>query len=129
MTVAQFTSTALMRHWQDFESAGGTQTELAKRAGVRQGAISTWLTKLKAKEVPKLDAIEALARGFGVPVYSLFPEGELRAPVRRALSILSTLEDDQAAMLVEGLAAAATRFAVPQDSKKSRKDPGDPGRG
>lgn len=62
----------LLDLWNAYEASGGKQTDFARAAGVTQGTVSTWVTKLKAGEVPKLESIEALCRGFGIPVAILF---------------------------------------------------------
>lgn len=73
MDEVEFVRKGLLKRWEAYEAGGGKQTDFAKAAGVRQGVLSTWITKLRAGEVPKLEGIVALARGFGIPAASLFP--------------------------------------------------------
>jgi hypothetical protein len=70
---AEFVRKEILRRWKAYEDRGGKQVDFAARAEVRQGVISTWLQKMRGGEIPKLEGIDAFARGFEIPVASLFP--------------------------------------------------------
>jgi|SRR6478609_1119028 len=54
----------------DYSAKGGTQSSLAKEAGIAQGQISVWL---KGGNVPSIDNLESLAKAFGVSLFDFFP--------------------------------------------------------
>jgi transcriptional regulator with XRE-family HTH domain len=120
----------LLALWDAFEKAGGKQTELATRAGVKQGSVSMWLKAMRAGAVPKVDSLEALAKGFGVPIASLFPGSELGDVERRVLALLAPLDEvqkrelaDELAELVKAYGPAAGTVATAQQDLRLKKKP------
>lgn len=55
------------------QKKGWTQTELARRAGVRQGVLS-YIESGKTKH-PRIDTLGAIAKALGVPVGKLMKAG------------------------------------------------------
>jgi transcriptional regulator with XRE-family HTH domain len=89
MDPVEFARLKLLEKWAAYEASGGRQIDFARAAGITQGTLSTWVTKLKAGEVPKMESIAALCRGFGVPLASLFPPAEPQRHIKAAQSLPS----------------------------------------
>lgn len=107
---SDFTKQRITDLWMAYKTAGGTQVTLAAAAGVKQGQISDWLS---GNRTPGADGLVALAKGFTVPISSLFPPeaeslenaGPRSALVSRVIIGLATLKDDEIEVLLDHLSA------------------------
>ena len=77
-----------------------SQAELARRAGVPQTTVSRVFHALEDRMSPRLETLEGIARGFGVPIASLFsgevaqaPSTEIESPLILARQIGRLTED------------------------------------
>lgn len=113
---SDFTKKEIAKLWERFKTSGGTQKVLADRCGVAQGQISDWL---KGHRTPNMDGLTTLAKGFGVPAYTLLPpEPSLLGEV---LSGLSTLNEDELRFLLPFVNAAREKARIREMQKLGDK--------
>lgn len=113
MDPVEFARQRLLAALSEYLEAGGTQLGLAKAAGINQGTVSVWITKLRAGEIPKLDSIATLCGALDVPLASLFPPAPpalltaaqstpAHSPaVAELLEVAATLDEHEVATLLE----------------------------
>ena len=116
---SDFTKKVIKALWETKKSGKVTQVNFAAQIGVKsQGLISDWTKGVRA---PEIDGLIKLARGFGVPAYSLLPPepGELG----KILDIIADLDPDALAFLRPYVDAAKEMSAARRtgDTKKSIK--------
>ena len=55
------------------QSRNWTEYELAKNSGLSQSTISTWYSK---NQIPTIQSLEKICKGFGITLSQFFAEGE-----------------------------------------------------
>lgn len=108
MDQVEFARVRLLKMWSDYEAAGGKQVSFAAAAGITQGTLSTWIMKLRAGDVPKLESIQALCKGFGIPLSSLFASSADASPSLSPTAVLiisrlPSLDEEKLKMVIEFL--------------------------
>lgn len=90
MKPSEFARKRLNELWEAYKANGGTQETLAAAAGVKQPQVSMWLRSISA---PTVDSLASLAKGFGVPLWSLFPPD--KSLLGDALTALAKFDDHE----------------------------------
>lgn len=71
MDAADFFRKRFKELFSAYQERGGTQTSLAKAAGVAQGQVSVWL---RGGYLPGIESLDGIAKAFGVPVTTFFEQ-------------------------------------------------------
>ncbi len=93
----------LLNNLRRLFSEKGTQSELARFAGLSPVSVNGWIRERKKAKIPTPENLDDIARFFQIEVADLFSERPLTRTERRALYILARLNDEELAFAMQTL--------------------------